>query len=560
VPASHSNTTDPALFAQQPLQTQAALEPSAIEWLLLCCVHDQQLFREMRTLIQPHHFKIGESVLRLVYEAMCLSMDRYNGITYETLVTIIGDTLAQDPSIVLVEAQADVLYRKDEHGLLWQFCHPNDVATHITNKALSRDLLRQLAMERTVVEPLRHVMNPGVTRGVPSELGTFLSVINTQNARISTLNDIPEANIAPDVGTQLKSANVFVKTGVPWFDNVFGGQRPGDCNGLIGPTGGGKTTLAVHMAVAGVNQAWAESLLTNKQMGITVFITAEESAEKLRPRIWSAFFKIPKAKTEIIDCWQQFTQPGQLDPYELKMQQEQSYKLSEIERYQLYVSQLRTGLRVLDLSGSNEFPNAGRGYIDEIVSYVSRYEVPIRTIFIDYAGIFCERHLAATGKEADKNYRFLLKTFGDRCRQELAARFNCTVWVLHQLKGSVNKARPTVLMHHSEAGESADFANNMAVCGCLGVADTHTGCRRLNWSKCRYVAADKITPPTLRIDSQFALMEDVSNLFTAVDSGQFMSAEDQRQIRGTEGLARHQHIGGPPNIQPTGLLIGDVDA
>ena len=77
--------TDPALIAQQPQATQAFLAPTAIEWLLVCFANDPQLFAEARTLIASHHFKPGESILQVMYDALCLSTDQYGGATYETV-------------------------------------------------------------------------------------------------------------------------------------------------------------------------------------------------------------------------------------------------------------------------------------------------------------------------------------------------------------------------------------------------------------------------------------------------------------------------------------------
>lgn len=549
MPANY-DLTDPALIAQQPQLTQAFLAPSTIEWLIICFANDSQLFSEARLLIAPHHFKPHEMPLRVLYEALCISTDQYGGATYETIAAIVSDMLTQNQSIVLTEVQQQIIFRRDEHGLIWQICNPTGVAMEVTNRAFSRELLRRFANERTIVEPLRRVMNPAFNQGVPENLGEFLTVINAQQARLSTLNSVPEVMMAPTIGTSLVSSNVFRKTGVPFIDEVLGGERVGDCNGLIGPTGGGKTTLAVHMAVSSARQSWAEAYETRTDPGLVVFVTAEEAAIKLRPRILSAFLSIPRTKLDTLSDWGQLTQPGKLDPYEIAMQKDQEYKLSEIERYELYAPQLNSAIRVLDLSGSDAFPNAGSGGIDEIVSYLSRYQQPIRSVYIDYAGILCERLMAAKNLD-EKNYRYLLKTFGDRCRQEIAARFGCTAWVLHQLKGAMGKSMPTKLMHHSDAGESADFANNMTVCGCLGVADPFTGCRRLNWSKCRYLPNDKITPPTLRINDHFAIMEDVTRLFTVGESGQFLSPEDQHQIRGTANLERRIPTGGPIGLRST---------
>lgn len=546
--ASQQQPSDPAIIAQRPLPTQAFMPPSAIEWLLICFAQDQQLFREARELIAEHHFKQNETPLRVMYEALCISTDRYGGATYETLSAIVSDMLAQNQGLMLTDVQRQIIFRPDEHGLIYQICNPTGVETEATNRNFSRDLLRRFAHERTVVEPLRRVMNPGFNQGVPENLTDFLSLVTRQQARLATLNSIPEANLTPTIGSPIVSSNVFTKTGVSFIDSILGGQRVGDANGIIGPTGGGKTTLAVHMAVAGAKQAWADAQNTNTEPGLVIFITAEEAAIKLRPRIWSAFFQIKRAKLDTMTSWNDLSQPGRLEPYELAAQAGQPNPLSEIERYQVYSPQLNACLRVLDLSGSDEHPNAGFGYVDEITSYLARYQQPIRAVYLDYAGIFCERYMQAKGLD-EKNYRYLLKTFGDRCRQDISARFGCTTWILHQLKGAVGTAKPTKLMHHSEAGESADFANNLTVCMCLGTVDPFTGCRRLNPSKVRYLPGEKITPPTLRINDDFAIMEDVTRLFIPSDTGQFLTPQDSHAIRATEGLEQRVHTGGPQGMR-----------
>jgi hypothetical protein len=70
-------------------------------------------------------------------------------------------------------------------------------------------------------------------------------------------------------------------------------------------------------------------------------------------------------------------------------------------------------------------------------------------------------------------------------------------------------------MHHSDAAEARNFAEHMAVCGCLGVVDHNSGCLRLNWSKVRYFRDPSRTPPILRFDADFCRMVDVSTQFVA---------------------------------------------
>lgn len=551
MPGGESRSYDPALIAQRPTATHAYIEPTAIEWMLVCFAHDAQLFSEARNIIAPHHFTPREAPLRLVYEAMCISQQQYNGVTYHTISSVADQLLSQQQESSFTDGQLQTIFRQDDQGLIWQICHPTGVEMNQTNTNYARDLLRKFAQERTVVAPLRNVLNPSVNNGVPENLGNFLEVINRQQARIGTLNSVPEVDITPEVGTPLTQSNVFYKTGVPFIDTPLQGQRAGDCNGLIGPTGGGKTTLAIHMAVSNAKQCWAEAQLTGKPPGVVVFISAEEAAIKLRPRVWSAFFSIPREKLETMESWDQLTTPGRLDQYELRMQANQEYKLSELERYQLYAPQLKQCFKMYDLSGSDEAPDAGQGYIPEIASYLSRCESPIQTVIIDYAGIICERYMTASGSDDPSRYRYLLKTFGDRCRKEISERFGCTTWVLHQLKGDAGAAKPSKLMHHTDAGESKDFATNMAVCACLGVADPVTGCRRLNFSKVRYRPNEAITPPTLKIDDRFAIMRDVSAQFVLDEGGrQFITAEDQRQVHAV-GATERRPQAGPEGMEPS---------
>lgn len=245
-------------------------------------------------------------------------------------------------------------------------------------------------------------------------------------------------------------------------------------------------------------------------------------------------------------AWEQLSQPGRLHAYELEMQRGQEYPLSELERYQMRAPQLRQCCQILDYSGSAEFPDAGSGYIPELVSGLMRLERKISLVYIDYAGLICTRYLQSTGNFDDRRYRALLKHFGDDVRRQICERFNCTAWVAHQLKGAAGTASPTKLMHHSDAGESADFADNMTLCFCLGTEDKSTGCRVLNPSKVRYLSSEDASPIILKIN-KFAMMHDVSRNYVFSQS-KIMSLEDADRVGGLENRAPQ---GGPQGVLST---------
>ena len=224
----------------------------------------------------------------------------------------------------------------------------------------------------------------------------------------------------------------------------------------------------------------------------------------------------------------------------------------------LHAPQMEQCLTTLDLSGSDDFPEAGRGGLDEIVSYISRIVYrdrsrprKLRSVIIDYAGLVCERYMAAKGIDENK-YRHVLKRFGDMCRMEIAERFGCTAWILQQLRGGAGASSPMKLMTHADIGESKDFATNMAMCACLGVEDPRTGCRRLNFSKVRTKEKVGVPPLTLKIHPLFARMEDVGSQYRLDEQAKrFISNEEQQQIR-SEGQ-HHTIQRGPRGVHTTEL-------
>lgn len=534
---SEVTNRDPLEVAQRPLATMAALEPIAIEWLLICVAQDRTLFDEMQRLIQPHHFDPREMVLRLLYEGITACHLNYHGVSYEALASTVDSLSRNEAVFPLNPQQRQLIFERSPNGLIQQVCDPT-VSITPPGKSYARSVLMRLANERTVLAPLRTAINPGRygQNDVPeaSNIRNLLDTVLVQQAKISATGVNPVVDIAPEVGTPLVAASVVHKTGVDFIDTMLGGYRERDCNGLIGPTGGGKTTFGVHLIAQNAKQNYADWVTQGRrgEPKVAVYITAEENAIKLRPRIWANFFQIERSRLDRLTSWDQLSRPGQLHAYEAEMQRGQEQPLSELERYQIRAPQLRQCFRALDYSGSDEFPNAGSGYVPELASGLLRLEREISLVYIDYAGLFCTRYLQSNGNFDERRYRSLLKQFGDDVRRQICERFNCTAWVAHQLKGAAGTASPTKLMHHSDAGESSDFADNMAVCFCLGTEDKATGCRILNPSKVRYLPGEEAPPVILKIN-KFAMMQDVTRNYV-INQSKIMSLEDADRVGGLE--------------------------
>ena len=542
---------DPVLLAGLPQPSVMPLSERSIEFIFMCCCQSPPFLAEARLAIQPHHFDEGtETHFSILWKVLCQAADSYGcQMTFETLAAMLDATLVADGRL-RAEVEYDLL-RADQFGLLWSMINcpvqPMDLLH-------GRTVLRQFLHERAVVTPLRRFMAQGFNGSYAETLPTFLQTVQDQANRIQAMDAMPLVSVTPARGTPLEPANEFQRTGIPWIDNSLGGQRVGDANGIIGVTGGGKTTLAIHMAVESARTAWAEATERQQTPGLTIFITGEEEGKKIRPRVQSAAFQISRRKLETLTDWSQLSTPGNLEPYERNLGQVQGEQLSEVERYDIGSMWLSKTFEMFDLSGSEKFPHAGEGYIPEMVGFIDRLQQqrqqPIRSIYIDWAGTLCRRYMDANNMD-DSRLRHLLSSFGQLVRRQLAEKFRCAAWIMHQVRAEDCDKSPTKLMHHSQSSECKAFAVELSVCGCIGVPDKSTGCRYINWSKVRYAPDQNITPSILRINDTFASIDEVSHRYGVDETGlRFVTQEDLRQLAGTEAThERRAAMSGPPGMR-----------
>ena len=80
----------------------------------------------------------------------------------------------------------------------------------------------------------------------------------------------------------------------------------------------------------------------------------------------------------------------------------------------------------------------------------------------------------------------------DDLRTMLAAPFNATVVLAHQLAGGdIKKIPPYKHVTHLDAQGSKAFAENVHACICLNTRDPYTNVSTINWSKIRYCVPEK---------------------------------------------------------------------
>lgn len=512
------------------------IDNAALQYLFTCCAGDRALFFEASRFISPQMFLGGEEVLSLLWGAMVHCHQAYRALPFEAVAFVLRDRL-QVTGLPLGPEWYDYLFRADANGLVWSVLNTPMPAAAVEH---GREILRRFLYERAIYQPLLR----GVTQsfdGLVPDVSGLVSSLHEQHNLFRAIQQIPEVEVAPPRGSVLAPASTYNLTGVPFVDGPLLGQRQGDCNGLIGVTQAGKTTLGLYMATSMAQSVYAQHRDAGTRPRLIVFVTYEEAAKKLRPRIWSSGFKIARQKLELMgNDWSVLSTPGTVQEYERRFTSGDA--LSESERYDAGRVCVNACLSLLDMSGSEDFPTAGTGGMAEIVSALDRLSYQrgqeIHTVFIDYAGLAVRRWLGSKASDPGR-VREELKSFGQQGRVSISERFGCTTWVLHQIRGDAGKFSPGKLMHHTDAQETKDFAENMAVCGCLGVPDTQTGCRRLNWSKVRYRPNQQVPPHTLRINDVLATVDDVTSEYTLDDrGGSFLARTATPGIGGLDGLAR----------------------
>lgn len=362
-----------------------------------------------------------------------------------------------------------------------------------TGNELVRAFMRERVIHSASVKHYNELRD--LTGYVDTNEAANLRKLAEEASRVEALtNDIDVQPLVPDLSyfKTVKHKRV-IPTGVSWIDaRLNGGQRYGEVNGLFGPTGSGKTTLACQLFVSNLRQSYKDC-----QEGIddrfNIYYTYEQSASEVcRTRIYSVAFEISRDSFgDGYDYAETFTRGKDRKVYEMnKAQSEYERYTSEMEIFNRF-GVIRNMSGVPDLGDSEEMiqrkRHKGEGGIDELVHDIdflsTHYKRKVRAVFIDYLGLVIDRQY----RDKDEKERWnAMRSFGDEVRKRVAGAFDCTVWLLHQMSGVANSKNATTPLRHTDAAGCKSLADNMSNCLCLGTKDISSDCLYLSFSKTRH--------------------------------------------------------------------------
>jgi len=352
-------------------------------------------------------------------------------------------------------------------------------------------LLRRFLQVRMIRREIQAAMHSSVLPGT----GKFMPLRDrlarwAQAAQEVEFMGQPLENAAsmPDCGEPIQLPPPPLPTGLPWIDQYLGGFRKGDVIGLLGPTGGGKSTL---MAVAAVRMA--QNFYNRGENKLSVFICYEDPDEKTAHLFYSAAAHIDRELFNNPEFWSLFSNRENPKPYDAQLPENRNGKiiLGERERWEAVTQWYRKHFFLLDFSSGVKSGNRGSGGVAEIVSTLRRLSeetgMEIGFVAIDYAGLLVNRELARDNRTRNMEQVWRpLQQLPDQIRTMLAMPTGATVMLAHQIAGAeVKKIPPYRYLTHWDAQGSKAFAENLHACICLNDRDKGVNVSTMNYSKIR---------------------------------------------------------------------------
>ena len=226
---------------------------------------------------------------------------------------------------------------------------------------------------------------------------------------------------------------------VPQLDLLLGGGlTDSECVGILGPSGGGKTLMALQASVG---------LAVHREH--VLYFTYEQPAEELRPRILSCLLRMPtdrftNKRTEELD-------------------DEVKEKLSKVSKFSQY-------LTVVDRS------SAGDNTIEidtRIRRSIEAGKKP-RLVVIDWLWILVTRVAAASGRKQTAERQHLMTVMDNF--KSMASKYRVSFMILQQLSTEQAKKSPSKKPQWFNAAEAGNFAWLLPYCFAIGQADGNGYC------------------------------------------------------------------------------------
>jgi energy-coupling factor transporter ATP-binding protein EcfA2 len=517
---------------------QNKLDKSLIDAIIANAIAYRPFLLEVVNKIEPEHFSERDEVhISLLWRAI---QSLYNKQIPTTIMSLHMEyqVLLGQCSDEITEAQYNDLFSENpqQPGIIHYAL--NDFIPEAENMPLLRQLVRTFLEQRELVYKMTKFAATS-QGGSYTDMSLFISDLQKTASRIGSVNVNP-AHTGELVFSEQAVVEQF-PTEIEFFDLIMaGGAFRGELNGLLGPTGGGKTTLMCQLA-ATVAKAFHRQFVRTGKYEIAFIATYEQPYVFMQAKMIAAL-----ADIHIDSIWavlnaknySHFSTTGNLKTYEIqKYENVPQPHPGELERYQAILPILQNHIRILDFSGETSESLPGDGYVPELLTQIESTlmaageRAQLGFIAADYVGIAVSRYLKKINKGTDSfANRSYIQDFADEIRTRICRKHNAMGWVLHQFNKDGNTAAPTKLLKHTDASECSTFANPLAFVFCVGTKDESSDCVFINPSKTRH-SGETNKPGIFKINGKFARLDNVDGSYEADRvNRKFIPKNEARQV------------------------------
>jgi len=509
------------------VQPNRSVDEHDLDFLFAHFVHCEEVFQAAKSWLKPEHFsKAGEQAYRAMWRAISEYYDKfqmlpaYPALSKDTITNMEKMPVMTEEAIDMADGFCQQIF--DEK--LWPptSMHPD----------AAMEILREVLVDRGPGAAIRSAIEDARGNAV-YDLPKIVAEAREKIDVIQSIGRIKQDNKIPESFAQVGGEQW--PTGVKFIDDMMdGGSEPGDCNVIIGGTGGGKTTLSMQMAVEIARLQDMYATTGDREPGLVVFFSYEDGLRMMQIRAMSYAAEVDKDTLRFLRSDDELSTTGDLKLYEQRMYQgSNKERLGERER----LAEVRPWInQYVEFVDFNEGGEGGSGGIPEVrqrlMAIQRKRKMPIRAVFIDWAGQMVRNQLLAErGAVEGSNMALELGGLLGMAKREIATPLNCVVWVPHQLKGNLTKRSPGTTPHHSEAEWCASFANNAWYAFCIGKKDEQHSVCQVAATKTRH--AESVPPVICKIKGEICRMEDVDEdfMFDPATGGLSLREEGERVAR-----------------------------
>lgn len=521
----------------KPIDTnyQQRFTNSQKEFLIAAILRLPNLFKLAKENLKPEHFNnLTEMPYMLLWKATLTIASKNKDelppdIQAKEMITLEASVLCDNaPSSFTMGSNLESLFTLSDNdvGFIDKIYQKPIEAF---NEEYCIDLLKKFLSERVIFDPFKKFLERYGDTAVPADIDPILEKLKSEKEKLENIDVSPVSDIA--ITNWQENALEQIPSNVSFIDEATaGGPALGEVIILLGASGSGKTLAGIQLGVEGARYQIRQAN-QKKPSGYWFYFSYECAIHPdIRQRVISCAAKIDWGSLKSLKAFTDLSSSTALKEYETKRWRakiEAGIQIpGEQERYKAAMEELGDRLKLVDMSGAIA-PSIGTKGIPEMVKILERAksqgQQPIG-IIIDYAGILVSRYLAANNEKVENQFIYLNRFVND-VRVEIASRFNCICWVLHQLHGDAAILSSTAKQHHSRASGARNFADNANFAFNIGTKDVTNDCCIITCTKSRRSSPLRIDP-IVKVDGAVNAMIAMNQTY-ALDPAQRRIIEKQ---------------------------------